>query len=117
MASLDKLIIHSTEASTFKEFSDIIKKDGNIVNLTPFVKKVDGASERHIAYVGGVTRDGLRGKDTRNALQKETLEIYVKYMIRRHPGLKIYGRGASFNVSDWLQKIGLSRPDNNNAGS
>lgn len=84
-------------------YTDIIHLD-RIENLTPFDQddEVDGfeitngvrginSISRHICYVGGKTADMKEDKDTRNDYQFEALEIYVKYMVLRHPDIKIAG--------------------------
>ena len=47
--------------------------------------------------------------------QKEALETYVKFMILRHPFIKVVGHNQlsqkscpSFNVPNWLKQIGVS---------
>jgi N-acetylmuramoyl-L-alanine amidase len=108
-------------------YSDMIHIDGCLSNLTPFNQdgRVEGweltygsrginAVSRHIVYVGGVSKDRANAEDTRTCAQKDTLEVYVKYMLKRHPDLLISGHNQfsekscpSFNVSDWLYSIGV----------
>lgn len=108
-------------------YSDMIHVDGSLSNLTPYNQdgRVDGwglsynAEEintvsRHIVYVGGVSKDRANAEDTRNDAQKETLSIYIKYMIKRHPDILISGHNQfsdkscpSFNVAEWLRSIGI----------
>ena len=71
---------------------------------------------RHIAYVGGVNKENTNAKDTRTEKQKETLDIYVKYMIKRHPYIKIAGynqfkdkSSPGFNVSEWLEEMNVEK--------
>ena len=105
-------------------YSDIIDIDGNILSLTKYNpsgrckdwmlgKEIDNYS-RHIAYMGGINKESTYLKDTRTDSQKETLEIYVKYMIKRHPNILIAGHNQfnnkpcpSFNILEWLYEIGV----------
>ena len=105
-------------------YSDIIDVNGNILSLTKYNptgrcvdwllgEEIDNYS-RHIAYTGGVNKSSTYLKDTRTDSQKETLEIYIKYMIRRHPSIIVAGHNQfnnkscpSFNVSEWLNEIGV----------
>jgi len=138
---LKYLVIHSTDTREGRDinligyikflYSDVINIDGNITsflsdkknnrtkewNLRYNNKDIDPVS-RHIAYVGGANAENTHAKDTRTEKQKETLEIYVKYMIKRHPELIVSGynqlKGKSspqFKVNKWLKKIGI---DNKN---
>lgn len=112
-------------------YSDIVHLDGSLENLIPFDTddEVDtweisnGASgynaiSRHIVYSGGSSKtkeEWMKSypmKDTRTEAQKQTLEAYVKYMILRHPGIKIIGHNQisnkscpSFDVIAWLNEI------------
>jgi N-acetylmuramoyl-L-alanine amidase len=117
----------------------MIYLDGELVNLTPFNydSKIDpwemtwgakgvNARSRHIVYVGGLRYvyvaddDGERVKtpvrgDTRTTGQKHSMEIYVKYMILRHPDIKVAGHYhfskkpcPSFDVEMWCKSIGLN---------
>ena len=110
-------------------YSDLIYLDGSLVNIIPFnqddkvdpwevsngVRGLNGIS-RHYAYVGGVAMDGKTPKDTRTPDQKVSEETYVKYMVLRHPHIKVLGhyqaKGAnkacpSYNVPNWLRSIGI----------
>jgi N-acetylmuramoyl-L-alanine amidase len=111
-------------------YSDIVYLDGSLVNLIPYntddfvdlweisngVEGINGRS-RHIVYVGGMDKENKIPQDTRNEEQKETLEIYVKYTIKRHPEIQVLGhyqapnaKGKacpSFNVPEWLESIGV----------
>jgi len=105
-------------------YSDIIDIDGNILSLTKYNPsgrcfdwslghEIDDCSG-YIAYIGGINKESTYLKDTRTDSQKETLEIYVKYMIKRHPNIIIAGHNQfnkkpcpSFNVSEWLHEIGV----------
>lgn len=119
-------------------YSDMIYLDGELINLTPFNydNKIDNwemtwgakgmnARSRHCVYVGGTKIDyetpldeddkhGYMAADTRTKAQLHTMEIYVKYMILRHPDIKIAGHYdfsykacPSFNVQDWCRSIGI----------
>jgi hypothetical protein len=39
--------------------------------------------------MGGVSEDGFNLEDTRTQEQKETLEIYIDFIRRRHPEVRI----------------------------
>ena len=145
--SLKYLIIHATMTQENKDvkvsdivdkhlskgfetvcYSDIIDLDGNIISLTKYNPKgrcsgwllgeeVDN-NARHLAYVGGINKDSTYLKDTRTKAQKETLEIYIKYILKRHPNILIAGHNQfntkncpNFNIKDWLVSIGV---DNKN---
>jgi len=120
-------------------YSDMIMLDGSLVNLTPYNQDnivdpweiTNGAvginsRSRHFVYVGGLAVDPqLENEDeeemsqyipfdTRTQNQKEAMEIYVKYMILRHPQIKIAGHYdfsekacPSFNVQEWAKSIGV----------
>ena len=119
-------------------YSDMIYLDGELVNLTPFNQdnKVDNkemtwgvkginSRSRHVVYVGGLDYDyetplddddkpGYKPEDTRTTEQMHAMEIYVKYMILRHPDIKVAGHNQfaakacpSFNVPQWLRSIGV----------
>ena len=111
-------------------YSDMIYLDGRLVNLLPFdqndqvclweisngVRGLNGVS-RHVVYVGGMDADYTKPQDTRTEGQKEALEIYVRYMLLRHPHLEILGHyqapGSakacpSFDVPEWLESIGIA---------
>lgn len=69
---------------------------------------------RHIVYVGGVSTDGVTPKDTRTKAQLTAMETYVKNFHRRFPEVHIVGHNEfackacpSFNVQEWLTKIGI----------
>jgi N-acetylmuramoyl-L-alanine amidase len=136
---LKYLIIHSTytkegddieiNENTNHSYSDIIHTNGDIESLLNNSRKNRTDSwdlrynnkdintiSRHIAYVGGLNKDNTNAKDTRTLEQKETLEIYIKYMIKRHPNLIIAGynqfkekSSPGFNVGKWLQEINISK--------
>jgi len=115
-------------------YSDMIHLDGGLENIIPFnqdeyvesweisngARGINGIS-RHVVYVGGVgatdseTKKRLSvSKDTRTLHQKQTLEAYVKYMVLRHPKIKVLGHNQvsdkscpSFDVPVWLRQIGV----------
>jgi N-acetylmuramoyl-L-alanine amidase len=107
-------------------YSDLIHLDGRLENLISFnqddqidsweisngVRGFNGIS-RHVVYVGGTEKNNIgQSKDTRTAAQHYTLEHYVKFMLLRHPKLKVIGHNEvskkdcpSFIVGDWLRSI------------
>ncbi len=142
MSKLIYLVIHCTDTPAGREiykrdieqwhlkergwsrvgYSDLIQTNGKLVNLIPFnqndivdnweisngAKGYNGVA-RHVVYAGG------KGGDTRTRQQKNSLELYVKYMILRHPHIKVIGHNQvstktcpSFNVAFWLRSIGVS---------
>lgn len=115
-------------------YSDLIQLDGTLVNLIKFDQDdtVDsweisnGASgfngkSRHVVYAGGCAAEKPEwakyypAKDTRTTAQIVALATYVKYMILRHPNIKVIGHNQiankacpSFAVPEWLLSIGIS---------
>ncbi|OEK05993.1 lysozyme [Flavivirga aquatica] len=109
-------------------YCDLIQLDGTLVSLHEFnqddyvdnwevtngAKGYNGISQ-HIVYSGGVSKDNiLIAKDTRTKAQKKALETYIRYMILRHPKIKIIGHNQisnkgcpSFDVQKWLKEIGI----------
>lgn len=88
---------------------------------------------RHVVYAGGLDidpdlellsedeldemsfNDKYVPADTRTPAQLETFEIYVKYMIKRHPYIIIGGHNQfsnkpcpSFDTERWLHQIGIN---------
>lgn len=107
-------------------YTDLIQLDGNLVNLTPFDQddEVDGfeitngvrgknSISRHVVYAGGVDEDGLTPCDTRTIEQLHSLQVYVTYMVMRHPNILVAGHNQfdsgkacpSFDVPSWLESI------------
>jgi N-acetylmuramoyl-L-alanine amidase len=110
-------------------YSDLIHLDGRLENLIEFDQDdtVDpwevsngargfNSISRHVCYVGGAQSDKPKDlkyfplKDTRTKEQIETLETYVKFMILRHPTIKVVGHNEisnkgcpSFDVQKWLR--------------
>lgn len=111
-------------------YADMVYLNGDLVNLIPFntddyvdlweisngVAGLNGNS-RHIVYAGGMDKENKSAKDTRTAEQLLTLEIYVKYMVKRHPKILVLGHHEapnaqgkacpSFKVGKWLRSIGI----------
>jgi len=118
-------------------YADVLYEDATIHNLTPFNQDniVDpwevtwGARgvnfrSRHVVYVGGVRevivedKDGevktLEPYDTRTDAVKATMEVYSKYMIARHPKIKVAGHNQfsskacpSFHMISWAESVGI----------
>lgn len=142
MGQLQLLVIHCTDTPEGREvtkkdieqwhlkergwskvgYSDLIQVSGSLLNLIPFnqddivdpweisngAKGFNGKS-KHVVYAGG-----YQGKDTRNEFQEYALHVYVKYMILRHPNIKVCGHNQlsskscpSFDVPKWLREIGI----------
>tara|TARA_R100001463_G_scaffold48217_1_gene97269 strand:+ start:188 stop:568 length:381 start_codon:yes stop_codon:yes gene_type:complete len=111
--NLGKLIIHSTKTpygvyipieDIYEEhllngyeligFSDVIHFDGLIESTLPITggKKPYNwgiPNSRHIAYMGGISEDGFNLENTMTIEQRETLNIYIKFLRRRHPNLEV----------------------------
>ena len=111
--ALDKLVVHSTETPygiyipiedlhdnhIIKGygkigFADVIHFDGLIEStlaITNGEKPYDWGTpkSRHIAYMGGLSRDGFNIENTMTAEQQETLYLYIQFIKRRHPNVKI----------------------------
>ncbi len=112
-------------------YADIIYLNGDLVNIIPFntddfvdqweisngVAGLNGNS-RHIVYAGGMDKSGKIPSDTRTKEQLETLEVYVKYTIKRHPEILVLGHNEApnahgkacpgFSVGEWLRSIGVN---------
>jgi len=114
-------------------YSDMIHINGELENMIPFnqdqvvdsweisngAKGFNGSS-RHAVYVGGCKSykpfwlKFYPAKDTRTEEQKETMLVYTKYMIARHPNILVGGHNQlsnkacpSFDVSRWLRENGI----------
>lgn len=112
--SLEWLVIHSTETQFGLDvsvadintehidrfgiigFSDIIDFEGNIeatYDLYDYKKEKPYnwglKNSRHVAYIGGLSEDGFHKEDTMSPEQRDTLDVYIAYMKRRHPNLKV----------------------------
>jgi N-acetylmuramoyl-L-alanine amidase len=143
MSKIKYLVIHCTDTPAGREvlksdiekwhirergwsrvgYSDMIHLNGELENLIDYNQDdtVDNweisngargynSKSRHVVYVGG-----YKGVDTRTDLQISSLEAYVKFMILRHPFIKVVGHNQlsskncpSFNVPKWLKSIGVS---------
>lgn len=112
-------------------YRDMIYLDGQLINLVPFnsdnlvdpweitngVKGLNGKAV-HIVYVGGKDKNNKNPKDTRTKSQLETMELYVKYMIKRYPAIQVLGHNEAltangkdcpcFSVPQWLRYIGIA---------
>ncbi len=105
-------------------YSDLIDLHGRLINLVPFnsdgqidvweisngARGINGVS-RHVVYAGGCDR-AMKPEDTRTPEQKTALADYVRYMVRRHPGIQVAGHYhfsskacPSFKVEDWCEEI------------
>lgn len=111
-------------------YTDLIHLDGRVENLYPYnsddyVQEWEltygargyNSISRHIAYVGGISRYG-KPKDTRTVAQLKTMSIYLKFMVMRHPKIKIVGHRdlpnvrkacPSFDVVSYLRAIGIPK--------
>lgn len=70
---------------------------------------------RNIVYVGGLTKDAKKSKDTRTSFQINSLKKYVIDFIRKNPEAKVAGHYQfapkdcpSFDVVQWCKSIGIS---------
>lgn len=109
-------------------YAVMIHLDGSIETLAPYNEDewvdpwevTNGARgynqvSRHIVYVGGLSRDGKRSKDTRTEAQKRALRDYIKSFHKKHPKVKIVGHREinphkacpSFDVQEFLESIDL----------
>tara|TARA_R100001244_G_scaffold43228_2_gene38835 strand:+ start:3498 stop:3983 length:486 start_codon:yes stop_codon:yes gene_type:complete len=112
-------------------YSDLITIDGVLHNMH-FAKgtnpndEIIESSERtwgvrginseskHVCYVGGLDKKTKKPKNTLNNEQCDTLQIYIKHEILRHPDILVAGHNQfsnkacpSFIVSDYCTQIGL----------
>jgi N-acetylmuramoyl-L-alanine amidase len=69
---------------------------------------------RHICYIGGLTTDGKKVKDTRTEDQEATMYDKVLSFIKSNPDIKILGHNQvankgcpSFSVPQWLRSVGI----------
>lgn len=108
-------------------YRDFIHLDGTVDNLIPnndddFVDPWEisngvagiNAESNHIAYVGGVAKDGKTPKDTRTAAQYSTMANYVLDFVNRHPHILVAGHNQfaakacpSFDTVEFCREIGL----------
>lgn len=104
-------------------YSDMIQRDGDLINLTPYDEDDNITSDemtwgavgynaigRHIVLVGGKGNLG-EFNDHFNDEQEETLLGYIKDTILRHPDIKIIGHNQvsqktcpGFDVYQWLKQ-------------
>lgn len=107
-------------------YTDFFHLDGKIENLIPFNQNniVDAweisngaygfnGKTRHFAYVGGLNQLGKK-VDTLNQLQISNIVTYMRYMIMRHPKIKILGHNQAnktacpgFYVPDFCRAVGI----------
>ena len=108
-------------------YTDLIHLDGRVERLvgnnedaevdpweiTNGTKGCNSVS-RHVAYAGGLAKDGRTAKDTRTAAQLEAMGQYVKDFHRRFPDVRIVGHNElaakacpCFDVRKWLESIGI----------
>lgn len=108
-------------------YADLVNLDGSLVTLHPFdtdddidpwevtngVRGYNGKA-RHVVYAGGLD-ENFDPKDTRTRAQELALSDYVRYMVLRHPHIKVGGHNQfsnkdcpSFNVPMWLETIGIA---------
>lgn len=72
---------------------------------------------QHWCYIGGMTEDMTKPKDTRSWMQKEALKREVLAFHRQFPMVKIVGHHhfdtgracPSFDVQAWLKTIGINQ--------
>lgn len=107
-------------------YSDMIHLGGQLENLIKFNQDntidyweiSNGARgfnriSKHVVYVGGTEKNDIKkSKDTRTYEQHKTLQLYVLFMILRHPKIKVIGHNEvstkdcpGFNVAEWLRSI------------
>lgn len=112
-------------------YNDFMLINGEVQNLTPFNQdgEVDpwevangargfNSRSRHLCYAGGLREeiidDHWEPADTRTPTQLYHMEVYVRYMIMRHPQIKIGGHNQvskkpcpCFDVPAWLESINI----------
>ncbi|MFN9111906.1 MAG: N-acetylmuramoyl-L-alanine amidase [Bacteroidota bacterium] len=108
-------------------YSDLIHLRGTVENLVPYDgdnivqprEVTNGAvgtnqKARHVCYVGGMSKDRKKAKDTRTLEQLEAMKAYVLKMIAKHPQIKVAGHNQfavkacpSFDVRAWARSIGV----------
>ncbi len=111
-------------------YTDLFHLDGSVerlvnnnedMNVDPW-EITNGAAgynsvSRHIVYAGGVdANDVNKAVDTRTPAQEEAMKRYVLDFHRRFPGVRIVGHNQlaakacpSFDVSEWLESIGIKQ--------
>ena len=109
-------------------YSDLIHLRGTVENLVPYDgdnivqprEVTNGAvgtnqKARHVCYVGGMSKDMKKAKDTRTPEQLEAMKAYVLNTIAKHPQIKVAGHYQfdshkacpSFDVRSWARSIGV----------
>jgi N-acetylmuramoyl-L-alanine amidase len=107
-------------------YRDVIHLDGTLENLIDYNQdnEIDpwemsngaygfNSKSAHVVYVGGTEKDDIyKSKDTRTYEQHKSLQIYVLFMILKHPNIKVIGHNEvsfkscpSFDVGEWLRSI------------
>lgn len=109
-------------------YAYVVRLDGAVDQLVPddgdqYVEPrevTNGAAgyngvTRHVAYVGGMSRDMKRALDTRTPAQRHSLAVLVKAWIKQDPDLLVLGHNQvaakacpSFDVPAWLRSIGVA---------
>lgn len=66
----------------------------------------------HLCYIGGLSSDGSRAKDTRTDAQKKAMQILINWALLRNPWLVVVGHNQvqkkacpSFDVPTYLRSI------------
>lgn len=95
--------------------SFVTENDDEFVDEFEITNGVKGINSEamHIVYVGGVDKSS-NPKDTRNYMQKPTMELLVHSCLTKWPDLKVAGHYhfaakacPSFDVEKWLEEIGI----------
>jgi len=107
-------------------YSDMLDLEGKLLNLSPYdeddevehweiTNGVRGRNSisRHIVYIGGMTKDMYKPKDTRTPEQLLAMRNYVFQLLHAHPDIKVCGHNQfaakacpSFDTAKWLESIG-----------
>ena len=104
----DLILLDGTIERLWQNDEDGIVSPGEITNGAKGINSIS----RHIAYVGGVNKQG-KPEDTRTPGQKETMKEYVLDFITKFPHIGVAGHNyfaakacPSFSVPEWLLEIG-----------
>lgn len=109
-------------------YTDMFHLDGSLTNITPYDQddEVDGyeltngvrginSISRHFVIVAG-GENMSTAQEVMSIGQLISVEIYIKFLILRHPNIKIAGHNQfsrkicpGFDVPDWLASIGVAR--------
>lgn len=120
---------HRVKGWKHKGYHRVIEYDGRIVKgqdldaddwISPWevANGARGINQHavHIAYVGGMSADMTKPKDTRTPAQKKALEDIVRWSLKNWPGIKVICHNEisnkacpSFDVQEWLLEVGLLR--------